>query len=111
MPLIHISLRRGKPAAYRKALFDSIHEAMHETYDVPHHNHFMTITEHDEDNFTYGKSFMGIARSDDLVYIQITANNTRTLEQKKALYRRLVDHLTPSPGRRAEHVFSSLEAA
>ena len=30
MPLIHISLRRGKPAAYRKALFDSIHEAMHE---------------------------------------------------------------------------------
>ena len=34
-------------------------------------------------NFRYGATYMNIARSDDLVFIQITANNTRGLDQKK----------------------------
>jgi 4-oxalocrotonate tautomerase len=35
MPLTRISLRRGKPDAYRKAILDGIYEAMRETLDVP----------------------------------------------------------------------------
>jgi hypothetical protein len=49
-----------------------------------------------------------IARSDDLVIIQLTVNNTRTLEQKKALYRRIVELLTESPGLRPEDIFINL---
>jgi len=108
MPLTHISLRRGKPAAYRKAILDSLHQAMRETFNVPEDNSFMTITEHDEDNFRYGKSYLDIARSDDLVFMQLTVNNTRTLDQKKALYRRIVERLSDSPGLRPEDIFISL---
>jgi hypothetical protein len=50
-------------------------------------------------------SYLGIARSDDLVLIQITANNTRTVEQKKALFRRIAELLGESPGIRPEDVF------
>ena len=108
MPLSHISLRAGKPKAYRQAIFDSLYRAMRETFDVPEDDQFMTITEHDAANFRYGASYLDFARSDDLVVIQITANNTRTLEQKKALFRRIAELLGESPGIRPEDVFVSL---
>lgn len=108
MPLTQISLRAGKPEAYRKAVFDSLCLALHETFNVPEDNQFMTISEHDPVNFRYARSFMNISRSDDLIYIRITANNTRTLEQKKALYRRITELLGGSPGVRSEDVFINL---
>ena len=108
MPLTHISLRAGKPQAYRQAIFDSVYRAMHETFNVPLDNQFMTIREHDAANFRYGATFLDIARSDDLVMIQMTVNNTRTVEQKKTLFRRIAELLGENPGIRPEDVFVSL---
>ncbi len=108
MPLTHISMRAGKPEAYRQAIFDSLYRAMHETFDVPLDNQFMTIREHDAANFRYGASYLGIARTDDLVLIQVTVNNTRTVEQKRTLFRRIAELLGESPGIRSEDVFVNL---
>jgi 4-oxalocrotonate tautomerase len=108
MPLSRISLRKGKPAAYRQAILDGVYLAMRETFNVPEEDRFMTISEHESDDFDYSASYLGIARSDDLVIIQITANNTRTTEQKKALFARIVERLTQSPGLRPEDVLISL---
>ncbi|OUM00797.1 tautomerase family protein [Variovorax sp. JS1663] len=108
MPLLHIALRAGKPDAYREAIFDSLYRAMRDTFDVPEDDQFMAITEHDAANFRFGASYLGVARSDDLVFIQITANNTRTVEQKKALFRRIAQLLGESPGLRPEDVFVNL---
>jgi phenylpyruvate tautomerase PptA (4-oxalocrotonate tautomerase family) len=112
MPLIHISLRAGKPEAYRQAIFDSLYRAMREALDVPEDDQFMTITEHDAANFRYGASCFGIVRSDDLVFIQFTVFDTRTAEQKKALFRRTAELLGENPGIRPENVFVNvLESA
>ena len=112
MPLVHISLRAGKPEAYRQAIFDGLYRAMRETFDVPEDDRFMTISEHDAANFRYGASCFGVARSDDLVFIQITVFNTRTAEQKKALFRRTAELLGENPGIRPENVFLNvLESA
>ncbi|CAG9168842.1 tautomerase family protein [Cupriavidus respiraculi] len=108
MPLVHISLRSGKPAAYRQAIFDGIYQAMRETFNVPEDDQFMVMTEHDAANFRYGASYLDVARSDELVFIQITANNTRTIEQKKALFRRTAERLGEAPGVRPEDVFINL---
>jgi 4-oxalocrotonate tautomerase len=102
MPLTYISLRAGKPEAYRQAIFDGLYRAMRETFKVPEDDQFMTITEHDAANFRYGASYLGVARSDDLVLVQIAASNTRTLEQKKALFRRIAELLGENPGIRPE---------
>jgi 4-oxalocrotonate tautomerase len=111
MPLLHISLRAGKSDAYRQAIFDSLYLAMRATLNVPEDDQFMTISEHDAANFRYGAAF-GVARSDDLVFIQITVFNTRTAEQKKALFRRIATLLGQSPGVRPEDVFVNIiEAA
>ncbi|MFH5927316.1 tautomerase family protein [Roseomonas xinghualingensis] len=108
MPLAQIAIRTGKTEAYKQAIFDGIYRALHETFDVPEDDQFMVITEHDAASFRYGKFYLGIARSDDLIFIQITANNTRTVEQKKALFRRVAELLGEAPGLRPEDVFVNL---
>ena len=111
MPLLHIALRAGKPEAYRQAIFDGLYRAMRETLNVPEDDQFMTITEHDAANFRTGDAY-GVRRSADVVYIQITVFNTRTPEQKKALFKRTAELLGKSPGIRPEDVFITvLDAA
>jgi phenylpyruvate tautomerase PptA (4-oxalocrotonate tautomerase family) len=107
MPLIHISMRAGKPEAYRQAIFDGLYRAMREALNVPDDDQFMTITEHDAANFRYGAAY-GISRSNDLVFIQITVFDTRTSEQKKALFRWIAELLGESPGIRPEDVFVNI---
>lgn len=108
MPLTQVSMRKGKPAAYRQAILEGLYQAMRETFNVPEGDRFMVITEHDEDDFVYGADYLGIQRSDDLVIIQLNVSNTRSTEQKQNLYRRIVERLTRNPGLRAEDVFINL---
>jgi phenylpyruvate tautomerase PptA (4-oxalocrotonate tautomerase family) len=108
MPFTRIALRAGKPVQYRKALTDSIQRALVATFNVPKDDVFMLISEHDAANFVYDNQYLNVQRTDDLVMIQLTVSNTRTLEQKKALYQRLVDELHESPGLRREDVLISL---
>src|ERR1700743_3027919 len=108
MPLVRVSLRRGKPAAYRKAILEGIYQAMISAFEVPVDDRFMVISEHDEPDFSYSKSYLGIPQTDDLVIIQITANNTRTVAQKKAFYRMIVENLKADPGVRPEDVVINL---
>lgn len=104
MPLARISLKRGKPAAYRKAIADNVYEALCETFAVPENDRFATISEYDAENFIYSPDYLGIERTDDLVIIELTVSNTRGVEQKQALYRRIVERLTEQPGLRPEDV-------
>ncbi|AVT82911.1 tautomerase family protein [Rhodopseudomonas palustris] len=104
MPRLTVSMLAGKPDAYRTAILDNLYRAMRETLGVPDDDQFITLTEHAPTNFRFGNAY-GIARSADLVYIQITVFDTRTPEQKKALYRRIAELLAESPGLRPEDVF------
>ena len=108
MPLVRIDLRKGKAGAYRQAICNSVYRAMRETFSVPDEDRFVIVSEHDGENFQFSKSYLGIARTEDLVIIQITANNTRTLDQKKAFFKRTAELLAENPGLRREDVFISL---
>ena len=108
MPLVRVSLRKGKPANYRKAILDGIYSAMISTFNVPKDDRFMVINEHDEPDFSYSPTYLDIARSDDLILIQLTVSNTRNVAQKQALFRQIVENLKASPGVRPEDVFINL---
>ncbi len=108
MPLVHVSMHTGKSKVYRQAIFDSIYQALRETFDVPDEDQFMAITEHDAANFRFSNSYLGIARTADVLFIQITVSNTRRVEKKKALYQRIVALLGEQPGVRHEDVFINL---
>lgn len=108
MPLIRISLRTGKPADYRRAIAENIYQSLRETFNVPENDFFATVTEHEPRDFIYDRKYFNIERSDELVLIQMTVSNTRNVEQKKALYRRIVERLGANPGLRPQDVFINL---
>src|SRR5271167_2412498 len=107
MPLVRIDLREGKDATYREELGQIVHEAL-VSVGVPKDDLFRVISEHEPPNLVFNPTYLGIRRSEDLVMIQITWNEDRTLEQKKALYKAIADGLADKPGLRREYVFVSL---
>ena len=108
MPLVRISLREGKPAAYRRAIGEAVHRAMVETINVPPLDRFQVITEHTADGLIYDSTYLGIDRTDNIVFIQITLNAGRTVEQKKSLYARITALLKENPGVRPQDVLINL---
>ena len=108
MPLVRIALRAGRPADFRASLGELVHRAMVETINVPAADRFQVITEHDSTGLVYDPSYLGITRTDGVIFIQITLNAGRTVELKKALYRRIAELLHAELGVRPSDVLVSL---
>ena len=108
MPLVRVALRKGTQPEFRRAVSDSIHRAMVETIKIPEQDKFQVITEHDADSLMYDPAYLGISRSDGVVFVQITLSAGRTLEVRKALFARIAALLRESPGVRPEDVFVNL---
>jgi len=107
MPLVHIDLRKGKEAGYRKEIGRVVHEAL-VSVGVPKDDRFQVIGEHEAENLQFDSDYLGIHRTEQLVIIQITWNEGRTTEQKKALYKAIADGLHSTVGLRREDVFINL---
>ena len=109
MPLVRIAVPTGKTPQYRKAISDGIQRALVETFNVPKDDLFQIITEHEPHTaLVRPSSYLGIEYSNDLTLIQLTVSDTRTVEQKKHLFRRIVDHLSERPGLRPEDILINL---
>lgn len=108
MPLVRISLREGKPAAYRRAIGDGVHRAMVETINVPASDRFQVITEYLPEGLIYDPTYLGIERTDEVIFVQITLNLGRSTEQKRALYARMTELLAENPGVRPQNVLVNL---
>jgi phenylpyruvate tautomerase PptA (4-oxalocrotonate tautomerase family) len=108
MPLVRIDLREGKTPEYRRKIGDMVYRAMRETINMPEHDRFQVIADHSAEGLVYDPSYLGINRTDDIVFIQITLNAGRTLDQKKALYARIAELLAQEPGIRPEDVLINL---
>ena len=104
MPLTRISLARGKPPEYLRALSDGLHRALVEAFDVPPDDRFQIIHQHEPGELVFDRHYLGGPRSDDFVLFQITAGRPRSTWTKTAFYRRLVDRLAEAPGIRPEDV-------
>ena len=107
MPLVRISLMKGKPG-FGEKVGRIVYETMVETIDVPQGDRFQVLTEHDKSSLVYDPGYLGIARSDGIVVIQMTISEGRTTEKKKALYKRIAERLNAELGVRFEDVFINL---
>ena len=108
MPFTQISLRKGKSLEYRTALMEQIYLSMLETIASPVDDRFATLTELEPGNLNSSGDYAGIKRTDDVVFIQITLNAGRTIEQKKALYAEIAKRLEVDPGVRPEDIVINL---
>ncbi len=107
MPLIQISLIKGKPKKYIKAVADGIHTALCSAWNIPEDDRFQIITEHKKRNFIIDKKIWDVNRSDNVIVIYITSI-MRTPEMKIKLYKELVKVLGKKPGVRKEDIFVSM---
>jgi len=108
MPLVRIDLAKGKSIDFRRTIGDVVYDATVNTINVPQNDRFQVITEHDPEMFIFDPNYMGIARSADCIFIQITLNAGRTTDAKKALFKAIVDGLQARLNQRPEDVFIGL---
>ncbi|MET3668006.1 tautomerase family protein [Caulobacter sp. 1776] len=108
MPLVRISLLKGKPPEYLRAIADGVHAALVETFAVPPDDRFQLIDQHEPGTFIYDPDYLGVHRTDDLVMVQIAASATRDTAAKQALYKAIVERLTRDPGLRPEDVMIAI---
>jgi phenylpyruvate tautomerase PptA (4-oxalocrotonate tautomerase family) len=104
MPLVRISLLRGKSKEHIRAISDGVHQALIDAYRIPPEDRFQLIHQHEPEEFVYDADYLGIHRTSDVVFIHIVAGNWRDTATKKALYKAIADRLTASPGLRREDV-------
>jgi len=108
MPLVRIDLLEGKAAEYRAQIGQIIYKAMLEILAVPKDDRFQIITEHPKDGLQFDRSYLGIHRSDDCIFVQISLNIGRSVEQKQRFYKAVADGLHEAVKLRREDVLINL---
>ena len=108
MPLARIDLVRGKSADYKRTIADVVYEAMLDTIKAPINDRFQVITEHAPEDHLADETYLGIKRTQDHVFIQLTISVGRSVEQKQAYYKAVVNGLHERLGVRREDVFINL---
>jgi 4-oxalocrotonate tautomerase len=108
MPLVRISLRQGTSVEYRKALSDGVHRAMLEAIAIPPEDRFQVITEYLPEALIYDPQYLGVHRSDRVVFVQITMSFGRKPQQKRKLFKRMAEILAQAPGLAPQDLFINL---
>ena len=108
MPLARIDLVTGKSADYRRTIADVVYEGIIGPLKAPEGDRFQVITEHPHDGLIADPNYLGIQRTKDCIFIQVTMNEGRTVEQKKAFFKNVADGLHQRLGLRREDVLINL---
>jgi phenylpyruvate tautomerase PptA (4-oxalocrotonate tautomerase family) len=108
MPLARIDLPAGKSAAYHAAVGEVVYSALLSALNVPKDDRFQVISEHSTGNLVIDSDYLGIHRTADAIVIQVTLNEGRTLELKRAFYKAVADGLHERIGLRREDIFINL---
>ena len=108
VPLVRITLRRGRTPEFLREASNAIHEALVATANVPADDRFHIIEEVDHDHLVAHATYGGVERSDALIVVQITLNAGRTVEIKRALYADIAKRLQETLDVRPDDVLVSL---
>lgn len=108
MPLVRIDLLEGKTAEFKTQLGKLVYESMLETIGIPEEDKFVIVNDLKAEELIFSTNYLGVNRTEGIVIIQITMNEGRTTEVKKALYKTVADKLNNQLDIRKEDVFINL---
>jgi phenylpyruvate tautomerase PptA (4-oxalocrotonate tautomerase family) len=91
MPIVHVHVRAGRPAAERKAILDGVHAALVEAFRIPAQDCNQILHEHAAENFQ-------AAKGPSFTLVEVTAFPGRSLDAKRALYAAIVRNLEAAAG-------------
>jgi phenylpyruvate tautomerase PptA (4-oxalocrotonate tautomerase family) len=108
MPLVRIDLLEGKSQEYRQKVGEIVYQTLLDVLSVPEHDRFQVITEHSKSGLSFDRDYLGVHRSDDCIFLQITLNSGRSVELKQRFYKAIADGLHVGVKLRREDVFVNL---
>ena len=108
MPLVRVTLRKGKSPEFLREAGNAIHEALVAQANVPADDRFQIFDEVEADRLIAHPSYGGVERSEGLMIIEITLNSGRTVEIKRNLYADIVARLGRAVDVRPDDVLISL---
>ncbi len=105
MPLVTLTLRRGKDAAFKSAVLDGVHGALVAS-GVPPADRFHRVLELSAQDFRYDASYPDLSapRTDDFVLIEVLLSVGRSVKIKRKIAADLIAALRESPGLDPENV-------
>ena len=92
MPLVNISILKGKPPEYIKAVADGINSAVIETMGFPDDDRYQIIHEIEPHCLQYQD------REGDRVMMHLTMRAGRSNKSKQGFYAKVSENLSKSPG-------------
>jgi phenylpyruvate tautomerase PptA (4-oxalocrotonate tautomerase family) len=107
MPLIKIDMIEGRTDDELRTLLDTVHQVVLEAFQVPAGDRYQIVNEHKPSRMIVEDTGLGIARTDKVVFLQITTR-PRPLPQKQEFYRRVTEELSAHCGIAPSDVVISL---
>lgn len=108
MPLVRIDLPAGKSPEYRVNVGEVVYQSLIDVFSVPENDRFQVIVEHAKESMVFDRGYLGILRSDDCIFLQITLSSGRSTELKQRFYKRVADGLNQAVNLRREDIFINL---
>lgn len=104
MPLVTLTVRRGKSAEFKSAVLDAVHRALVAS-GVPAKDRFQRVLELGPDDFRYDPDYPDLAAArTDFVLIEILLSVGRSVKVKKKILADLVADLAQAPGLHPDNV-------
>jgi phenylpyruvate tautomerase PptA (4-oxalocrotonate tautomerase family) len=94
MPLVTITLHKGRTAQEKRVIADAIHDALVQS-GIPQQDRFQRFIELNADDFIYDLTYPSLseARSEKFIIVEILLSVGRSVKVKKELLKQLISNL------------------
>ena len=105
MPLVTLTIRKGKSSVFKSAVLAAVHQALVAS-GVPETDRFHRVLEMDADDFRFDASYPDLAtpRTDDFVLIEILLSVGRSVKIKRKILADLIAQAAKNPGLNPENM-------
>jgi 4-oxalocrotonate tautomerase len=107
MPLVRIDFCEGKAPEFGIQIGQIVYRAL-VVMGAPKNDLFQIITQHSKTGLQFDRDCLGVHRSDDCIFLQITLNSGRSVELKQRFYKTVANGLHEGLNLRREDVFINL---
>jgi phenylpyruvate tautomerase PptA (4-oxalocrotonate tautomerase family) len=102
VPLVNISILKGKTPEYKKAIADGVNSAVIETMGFPNDDRYQIINEVEKNCLEYQD------RDNDRVMMFLIMRAGRSDKVKQDFYKKVADNLASNPGIPSENILITI---
>jgi len=105
MPLVTVTLRRGKSAEFKTQVLGAVHRALVAS-SVPEKDRFQRVLELAPEDFRFDADYPDLSspRTDDFILVEVLFSVGRSVKVKKKILADIMSGLTKAPGLNPENV-------